>query len=1115
MPPQSPSSASSPRPSRPSGSGAETPRSRTSGLRVSKVVRRRRRRIQKPEVFSLAILLRKFCELSVMAGLLGAALSYQFLIPPQWMGRFAQMVADANSGATPEEGQTLLAKLLADFEPMLQASLPILELKSTVWLLVAGILIGVHVLAKLYESASRRPVFAPDLSPVRGWRNPWRIVPIGAGVVFMAWGLASFLPISIAGRSLNWAPTMPVEAAEALDAASPQGGLYQSTVSWIQVALGLGFLLCAEDVVRTRRYVYKLLGLLLGLGTFAALVSIAVQARLPGLYTIWIKWGPEDYRNDVGGIIGHNTAVSSFVMAPMLIAWTMLMSTRPERRGVRVALGTCLAIMGMLLIMAQSRAVVPIIAVAFATLVALLARRASLKPSLRFLAAIPLVVLALVVSQFVDHPSNPLYRRNLPLAERLRHVTFEHLHTETRLRMLVCSLPLVRDNIVGGTAWGTFHYVIPEAQGRYYEENPDSSILPTSKRSFHAHNEYLQTLVETGTVGLGLALAGAATILVGGWRSMRQSFRQRHIALQLAVFAGLVALLLHCFFDFPLRVAPLACTLAILLAIWSAGDRLWVIHTRQLAERPLGGMAAAEAGVANYSAVREVRAARRLLGRSARSTKGVNAALCAWWAGAAAGLALVVMGSAVGCQWFSSVVAGMQAQSAIDRWRDPPTRETAGMLELASKRLDTAHSLSPLNGETLFREAQMNQTLARHLVRVADSQVSPKDRSKYLELAQLSIDRGQQAIDRSMAEYYFHGSWRARAIIHYLRFASGERTSAEIGKAVEYMDRAFRMNPGDFEAGAAVAEWMERWNAGDRGRLIEVHRTMRHFFPEMHAARFQAPIGTRVYLCDYAEAYRQARLMVEVDPTDRNMLDQARTAAMAAGRVSEVPSWNSRLAEVGDPAGSVWRAFILMAEAASPSLARERMDERLEDALKVIEDVQSPDEATARSLRMMKEMIALRRATIDGDTARARAALDRVAAISEKNPELIVPAAMQYNSVFRDPAAAKSILQLRFRDPAAFVPAGAWTLLAHLAMEPYRPKIDALVEGHVRAAKEGTPPEAIADELLRGVLEEARAALRNARAATMPDDAFSRDIIQRRLADIENLLGEPNAAAAP
>jgi len=622
MPPQPSSRSSAPKNPRASGSSPEgAKQSRTSALRVSKVLRRRRR-VRPPDRISVPILLRKFCELAVMAGLIGAAFAYQFMLPDGWGSVFAGWIAEANGGAA---APTPLATFLTDLAPGLSASLPILELKSTVWLLVAAILVAVHALARLYEVAARRPVFAPDLSPVRGWRNPWRTIPIVAGVLFMGWGLLSFSPAT----ALEWAPRMPLEAAEATGSTTGQAGLYQSTVSWTQVAMGLAFLLAAEDVIRTRRYVYKLLGLILGLGVVAAVVSIAVQAKFPPLYAVWIKWSSGDYRNDVGGIIGHNTAVSSFAMAPMLIAWTMLMSTPPERRVVRGLLAGCLATMALLLVMAQSRAVIPIVFMAFVALMLLLARRASLKPGLRFLAAVPLAMLALLATQFIDHPANPLFRRNLPLAERLKHMTVEHLHTETRLRMLVVSIPVIRDHALRGTGWGTFHYVVPTAQGDYYAANPESTILPTPKKSFHAHNEYLQTLVETGAVGLCLALVGAGTIVVAGWRSMRQSFRQRHIALQLAVFASICALLMHCFFDFPLRVAPLACTLTVLLAIWSAGDRLWVIHTRQLAERPLGGMSAPEAGVANYSAVREVRAARRILGRPSRAPRGKHSPMLA------------------------------------------------------------------------------------------------------------------------------------------------------------------------------------------------------------------------------------------------------------------------------------------------------------------------------------------------------------------------------------------------------------------------------------------------------------------------------------------------------
>src|SRR5690606_312181 len=141
-------------------------------------------------------------------------------------------------------------------------------------------------------------------------------------------------------------------------------------------------------------------GLILGLGVVAALVALMAHAGMPGLSAIWVKWGPSNYRNDMAGFIGHNTALSSFLMAPMLLAWTLLMAHGSRMPGWGKALvAGAMSVMAAALIMAQSRAVIPILLAGFVVLIWQLARRAALRPVLAFWVAIPLVLAVLVLSQ--------------------------------------------------------------------------------------------------------------------------------------------------------------------------------------------------------------------------------------------------------------------------------------------------------------------------------------------------------------------------------------------------------------------------------------------------------------------------------------------------------------------------------------------------------------------------------------------------------------------------------------------------------------------------------------------------------------------------------------------
>jgi len=89
-----------------------------------------------------------------------------------------------------------------------------------------------------------------------------------------------------------------------------------------------------------------------------------------------------------------------------------------------------------------------------------------------------------------------------------------------------------------------------------------------------AHNDYLQTLVEFGWIGLSLACA----VLLGGiahaLRAIRIEFADVHDSdgiLIGGVVAALLGVIVHAMFDFPLQIASIQVTVIVLLGIcWSA-----------------------------------------------------------------------------------------------------------------------------------------------------------------------------------------------------------------------------------------------------------------------------------------------------------------------------------------------------------------------------------------------------------------------------------------------------------------------------------------------------------------------------------------------------------------
>lgn len=144
---------------------------------------------------------------------------------------------------------------------------------------------------------------------------------------------------------------------------------------------------------------------------------------------------------------------------------------------------------------------------------------------------------------------------------------------ETRAEIWSRSAEAVGDHWLTGSGIGTFEQIYQ----RY--EDP-----VTIDRFFvnHAHNDYLEVILETGVAGLLLIilfLAWWVARAAEAWRSPGSSD-----AAKAATIAS-AALLLHSFVDFPLRTAALASVMAMALALM-AGARGVPVRKRGDEQRP-------------------------------------------------------------------------------------------------------------------------------------------------------------------------------------------------------------------------------------------------------------------------------------------------------------------------------------------------------------------------------------------------------------------------------------------------------------------------------------------------------------------------------------------------
>lgn len=787
-------------------------------------------------VGSLGLLLRKFAELSALSTLVAVPLMYHFGLRPNAFQFIGELCAAL---------QSRLKLLGVDFfenqlSPYLIGQMPVLESKFSAWFVMGTAMFAGYAALRVLEALTRRPILSTVAAvPESSRSRRHRLVPLICITGFILYSLLSFL---------LWAPDPPPEAqllagrlAASQDSLTVTGKLaanlggaafFHSMVAWLQVTFALFYFLVLEDLIRTRHFVNRILGLLLIVGVLNAIVVLLQKIEFGPLMQVWILWAADESRNNLGAFIGHNTGVSSFLITPLLVSLMWMFLVHPGKRQVfRVLMLCCFLVMALAVILAQSRAVIPILSLCGVLMATLMARWSCILSKSRLYVWLPVALVFLVLTQLIPSSMNPLYRRDVTLVKRLEEFRVSRLLTETRLRMMVVSMSeLVPNSPIIGYGFGSFQYVFPKAQGEFYEHNDRSLIAPTPKRSFHAHNEYLQTLVETGVIGLAIALLGVAMIMHGGWTVLRRTLMPHHCGVQIAVLASIVALLMHCFVDFPLRVPPLALTLVALLAIWSAGDRLWIFPVKTPREE------SEESEKESTPTPERPVLSRRL--DFTLTTAGITLALLLLGGAALANVALMnrFLSAAVfinrGSLSLESYQSNPRLNSELDRgWNDA---------HAARRILWISGPANRLNGQAQYFRAFEAYGRADQLARQNNLPLAAKTRA----YAEILARNGISDLNMALSEERYHTIYRIRSALNKMiadNSPEPQRRDFE-ARATEDLYRAVNMNPGDPNSIQTLIEVLERDPSLNHSEVVRYLGTLHHF----HRDYFQANIYGRV-----------------------------------------------------------------------------------------------------------------------------------------------------------------------------------------------------------------------------------------------------------------------------
>jgi tetratricopeptide (TPR) repeat protein/O-antigen ligase len=659
---------------------------------------------------------------------------------------------------------------------------------------------------------------------------------------------------------------------------------YYSIRTYFNLAMLALFFLIVSGLPKTPYAVKKFFALILIVSAILGAVSTLQNF---GIANSFMRVFPE-VRNRIGSFIGHNTGLSAYLMFPIFLLLSLLLAPISKRRKVPLAL--LLLLLGFVIIAAKSRGVwavliflIPVYLLYFKDLTGI---RVPLQPLL-----LSAVLLGLVfVVQMIPFSFNPFYTPADPLTRRFRHLTPEVLRTETRFRILVCSMPLIGKSPFVGYGIGSFQYVYPKAQGDYFAQYEKTLIWPTYKQTQHAHDEYLQLAVELGIFGLLLALVGVHAYFRRGWATLEQTTTTEYAVLQSAVFIALAAFLLHSFVDFPLHIVPLALNFAFLMAIWSSGKDIWLRHVTEGAP-PHGATAAAPVvSLPVQSPARESRART--------------------WGFWSAVIILVLIVSPFSyftyLHSFGDIQRNRTEGSILSFHKEENATDKVRWLMLGEDAYERGMRAEPLNaqlrylgGEISYRlgtraEAEMHRALDAN-----DDTVANIFKVKARYYYERGICRLQSALDeyRVHYTYYYIG-------MCYAQLSSLFKSQSDLQKAIEYLQLAVRYSPAYAPALYSLAELYAMHNM-KHDQILRLRRQIAYYDPDFYKEYYIGKAFKQIYEEQYADAVLTLRTLIEVTPERDELYCFLANALLALGRLDEAEQVLMQLAQINPSAAEL------------------------------------------------------------------------------------------------------------------------------------------------------------------------------------------------------------------
>ena len=377
--------------------------------------------------------------------------------------------------------------------------------------------------------------------------EPWStfIFEAGALALFAIWALKQIAQTPFA---LRWNPLYPafalVAAVTGVQLTLGLTAYHAATLEQSLKYLAYVFLIIvANDVFRRRTLAQRFALLLCFFGFALACVALAQDATHSSKLLFLRSspdegWGYGPYANR-----SHYAGVMLMLAPlPLTLAMAPYLSVR-----ARIVLGGAAAIMVSTIFLASSRGGVIAFFAQCAFLALVFARGRQHRRKVAISMCLGFVFLAALFALGRGATLERLASLRSPLSGDIAVL---------RVAIVKDSPAMLRERPVLGWGLGTFQYVYPQFRSFY-----------TNRVIEHAHNDYLEFLLETGVLGFAGVLWFVVALLRSGWRKLPQWKTDLTGAVKIGAMAGCVAILVHSLVDFNLQITANAALFYVLAAM--------------------------------------------------------------------------------------------------------------------------------------------------------------------------------------------------------------------------------------------------------------------------------------------------------------------------------------------------------------------------------------------------------------------------------------------------------------------------------------------------------------------------------------------------------------------